>query len=417
MPNLIFSSIVHIFLGSWLVLNACQSSDSISQSNHLLSENLDSLLESSIQLGQIPGAVLLIAKDGEIMHHKAYGHAQLFEYGMNRLERPPVLTVDHRFDLASLTKVFATTLSIMVLVEQQRIVLDDPVHRYLPEFRDQHKDSITVRHLLTHSSGLHPWKPTYYHASYSDEVYRYICSLPLAYPVGLERHYSDLGFMLLGYLIEEVTGLSLDQFVLEEIYHPLQLYGTSFNPDANDGPFAATSHGNPFEKRMVEDDDFGYRCDESPDDFTGWRDYTLVGEVNDGNAFYAHKGVAGHAGLFSTATDLKILLDLLMNGGSYSGRRIVSENVIDTFLTKDQFDNGLGWAMSSSVLPVDELPQGSFGHTGFTGTYALAIPSAKLSIILLTNRQNLGVDASTHYPSLTNLRKDVVHIVISHFLE
>ncbi len=163
---------------------------------------------------------------------------------------------------------------------------------------------------------------------------------------------------------------------------------------------------------MVADDDFGYLCDEDPEAFTPWRDYVLAGEVNDGNAYHAHGGLAGHAGLFSTASDLQVLLDLLLNKGVYTGRRLLSEEVVETFLTKDRFGHGLGWAMSTDVIPVDDLPEGTFGHTGFTGTYAVAVPAYGLSIILLTNRQNVGVDASGYYNSVTPLRRSITELMI-----
>ena len=304
--------------------------------------------------------VLLIAQQGHTHHEKAYGAAQLFDYGGKRMNAPPPMTTAHRFDLASLTKVFATTFGLMLLVDQGTVDLDAPVFTYLPAFRGPAKDSVTVRHLLTHSAGLYPWKPLYYHARTPQETYAYISQLPLGYLVGKERHYSDLGFMLLGYLIEAVSGQSLDAFLSNTVYDPLGLKKTTFNPPPSGPPFAATSHGNPFEKRMVADDSFGYLCDEEPDAFQGWRTYVVAGEVNDGNAFHAHGGLAGHAGLFSTAADLQVMLDLLLNKGVYAGRRLLSEDVIETFLTKNRFGHGLGWAMSTDVIPVDDLPAGSF---------------------------------------------------------
>ncbi len=372
----------------------------------------DSLLQVAVDGELIPGAVLLISKDGQTVHEKAYGFAQLFEYGPERLDNPPPMTTAHRFDLASLTKVFATTFGLMLLVDQGKVDLDAPVHTYLPAFRGPAKDSVTVRHLLSHSSGLHPWKPLYYHAKTPQETYAYISQLPLAYPVGKQRRYSDLGFMLLGYLIEAASGQPLDAFLTTTLYDPLGLKTTAFNPPPEGPRFAATSHGNPFEKRMVADDDFGYLCDEEPDAFQQWRAYVVIGEVNDGNAYHAHNGLASHAGLFSTAADLQVLLDLLLNKGIHAGQRLLSEAVIDTFLTKNRFGHGLGWAMSSDVLPADNLPEGSFGHTGFTGTYAVAVPAHGLSIILLTNRQNVGVTDSGYYNSVTPLRKRITELMI-----
>jgi CubicO group peptidase (beta-lactamase class C family) len=383
-------------------------------SSHLLPAlvSADSILQAVVAEEHIPGAVVLIAQHGKTIYQKAYGSAQRYDYGLQRMDALLPMTTEHRFDLASLTKVFATTFGIMFLVDQQKVDLDAPLFTYLPAFRGPGKDSVTVRHLLTHSAGLYPWKPIYYHADTAQDTYAYISRLSLLHPVGKERHYSDLGFMLLGYLIEEVSGQPLDMFLTNALYKPVGLKMTAFNPPPGGPGFAATSHGNPYEYHMVADDDFGYLCDENPETFTSWRDYVLAGEVNDGNAYYAHDGLAGHAGLFSTASDLQLLLDLLLNKGTHAGQRLLSEAVVETFLTKDRFGHGLGWAMSTDVIPVDDLPDGSFGHSGFTGTYAVAVPAYGFSIILLTNRQNVGVNASGYYNSVSPLRKSITELMI-----
>jgi len=383
-------------------------------SSHLLPAlvSADSILQAVVAEEHIPGAVVLIAQHGKTIYQKAYGSAQRYDYGLQRMDALFPMTTEHRFDLASLTKVFATTFGIMFLVDQQKVDLDAPLFTYLPAFRGPGKDSVTVRHLLTHSAGLYPWKPLYYHADTAQDTYAYISRLSLLHPVGKERHYSDLGFMLLGYLIEEVSGQPLDMFLTNALYKPVGLKMTAFNPPPGGPGFAATSHGNPYEYHMVADDDFGYLCDENPETFTSWRDYVLAGEVNDGNAYYAHDGLAGHAGLFSTASDLQLLLDLLLNKGTHAGQRLLSEAVVETFLTKDRFGHGLGWAMSTDVIPVDDLPDGSFGHSGFTGTYAVAVPAYGFSIILLTNRQNVGVNASGYYSSVAPLRKSITELMI-----
>ncbi len=381
------------------------------QQQHLQAlHKADSLVQAAVHVDQLPGAVLLVAQEGDIVFQKAYGHAKRYAFGGTQLAAPEPMTTAHQFDLASLTKVFATTFGVMMLVDAGEITLDDPVHQYLPLFTGPGKDSVTVRHLLTHTSGLHPWKPLYYHASTAEETYAYISALALATPVGKTRRYSDLGFMLLGYLIEEVSGQSLDAFMQARLYNRLGLQQTGFIP--TEGPFAATSHGNPFEKRMVADDDFGYICDEIPESFTDWRAYVLQGEVNDGNAFHANEGVAGHAGLFSTAEELNTLLSLLLNHGVHEEQQLISKDVIEAFLTPTETGQGLGWAMAAPALPVDTPPAGTFGHTGFTGTFAVGVPSAGISIVLLTNRQQTNVGPDGRYMSLTSLRKSVVRAVL-----
>lgn len=368
---------------------------------------LDSLVNAAIVDSIIPGAVLSIFVENQEVYSQAYGWASSQDFGGSPLEQSEAMTTDHMFDLASLTKVFATTMAVMKLVNDKEVDLSDPIAQHLPLCEKPEWEEITVRHLLTHTSGLAPWKPLYYHASTSEETYAYICSLPLASEVGDERHYSDLGFMLLGYLVENISGMSLQNYLHENIYHPLGLKKTLFLPEDPTFKFAATSHGNPFERKMVEDPDFGYTCDENPDDFNDWRQRILIGEVNDGNAYHANEGMAGHAGLFSTADELQQLMQLLLKGGNAHQKNILDSQTIKTFLTKDIFGHGLGWAMSANTIPVSNLPEGAFGHTGFTGTYALGLPDRNASLVLLTNRQHLGVNEEGYYPSVTNLRRAV----------
>jgi len=367
----------------------------------------DSLIESSIGT-LIPGAVFLVARDGQVVHERALGFAQLNDYEGHRLASPPVMRTSTVFDLASVTKVMATTMATMLLVSRGRIDLDAPVSRYLPDFRGPHLDSITVRHLLSHSSGLVQWQPLYYHAANSTQTYAVIRDMPLQWGVGDARHYSDLGFMLLGDIIEHVSGQRLDAFLEQNLYRPLGLRSTTFNPKGHGfTEFAATEQGNVYEKHMVYDSTFGYRYLGDPTAWNGWRQYVLKGEVDDGNSYYANGGVAGHAGLFSTAADLRVLLDLLNNRGSYGGRQYVRPETIDTFLTRDKYQNYLGWQAPSY------LPPGSFSHTGFTGTYVAGVPRYKLSIVLLTNRQNMGPGARGYFPDVGPLQEAVARAIVN----
>ncbi|HEY0241415.1 MAG TPA: serine hydrolase [Gemmatimonadaceae bacterium] len=366
----------------------------------------DSLVEASV--GKLTaGAVLLVAKDGRVVHEKAYGYAALNDYGMKKLASPKPMTTRTIFDLASVTKVMATTLAMMKLVDQGKVELDAPVHRYLADFRGPRLDSITVRHLLQHSSGLVQWQPLYYQASNSAETYRAIRNMPLEWGVGTGRHYSDLGFMLLGYIVERVSEKTLDRFVDDELYRPLALTQTTFNPRRKSlTEFAATEQGNGYEKHMVYDSTFGYRYRGNPASWNKWRDYVLSGETDDGNAFYANGGVAGHAGLFSTAAELRVLLDLLVNRGTHSGKEFIGSSTVDHFLTIDNYGQYLGWQMPPG------MPAGSFMHTGFTGTYVLGVPKYGLSIVLLTNRQNLGTDARGFFPDVGPLRAAVGKAIV-----
>jgi CubicO group peptidase (beta-lactamase class C family) len=390
-------------------------------------ETADSLVAAAVRHGTVTGAVLLVARGGKILLERAYGFAELMELQADTASatavsgpyptavqvrrHPRRMTPSTVFDLASVTKVMATTMATMLLVERGQLQLDAPVYRYLPEFRGTHKDSVTVRHLLTHSAGLAQWQPIYYSATTSAEALSAISAQPLEWGVGKARHYSDLGFLLLGHLIERVSSMPLDQLVSAELYRPLGLAQTGFRPagcsDCPAGPFAATSHGNPFEYRMVHDTSFGYRYAGNPDSWKGWRPYTLAGEVNDGNAFHAYGGVAGHAGLFSTAGELAVLLELLLNGGEVAGRRLLHPQTVTTFLERTPYGQALGWQTP------DWTPDGSFSHTGFTGTFVMGIPSRGLALVLLTNRQHLGVDEDTRYPDLGPLQRSVVEAVLA----
>ncbi|HEY6088793.1 MAG TPA: serine hydrolase [Gemmatimonadaceae bacterium] len=367
----------------------------------------DSLISAAIGTS-MPGAVFLVAKDGRVVHERAFGHAQINDYSGHRLGAPPAMRTSTLFDLASVTKVMATTFAVMLLADRGRIDLDAPVWRYLPDFRGPHLDSITVRHLLQHSSGLVQWQPLYYHSANGAQTYRVIRDMPLGWGVGDARHYSDLGFMLLGYIIERVSGQPLDRFLENELYRPLGLNSTTFNPRARGfTQFAATEQGNVYERHMVYDSTFGYDYRGDPTAWNGWRHYVLNGEVDDGNAFYANGGVAGHAGLFSTAADLRVLLDLLSNRGNYHGRQYIRAATVDRFLTRDKYENYLGWQSPR------DLPEGSFSHTGFTGIYVLGVPKYRLSIVLLTNRQNMGPDARGYFPDLGPLQRAISKAIVN----
>jgi serine-type D-Ala-D-Ala carboxypeptidase len=366
----------------------------------------DSLIAAAVDR-QFPGAVLVVAKDGRVVRERAFGHAQRNDYDGRPVSGPRLMRTSTLFDLASVTKVMATTFAVMLLADRGQLDVDAPVSRYLTDFRGPHLDSITVRHLLTHSSGLVQWQPLYYHAANKAQTYAVIRDMPLGWGVGAGRHYSDLGFMLLGDVVETVAGVSLDRFVERELYGPLGLRSTTFNPKTRGfTDFAATEAGNGYERHMVYDPNFGYDYAGDPAAWDGWRRYVLEGEVNDGNAWHANGGVAGHAGLFSTAADLRILLDLLNDRGVHDGRRYIRAETVDRFLTRDAFQHYLGWMFPRG------LPEGSFAHNGFTGTYVIGIPTHRLSIVLLTNRQNVGTDARGFFPDIGSLQQAVVRAIV-----
>ncbi len=404
----LFSVLLLVFLGMGCSQRKAEQSRKV---GHISA--IDSLIQQEINANHIPGAAIQVKKGNSILHRAAYGYARKYDYDLQPLQNPEKMTPEHLFDLASLTKVCATTFGIMKLIDEGKISVDDPIYKYLPEFKEGAKSKITIRHLLTHTSGLPQWVPTYYHAKNRKDRYEYIAGLPLKWEVGQGRHYSDLGFMLLGDIIKQVTGQRFDKYVAEAIYQPLGLKHTTFNPlEKGFSKIAATSHGNPFEKQMVYDDEFGYEVDVDPQSWDGWRQYTLHGEVNDGNAWYANGGAAGHAGLFSTVGDLQVLVDLLLHKGQFQGKQIISSTVIDRFLTKDRYGNGLGWAMDKGIISAEGSPNGTFGHTGFTGTNIVAVPADSLSIIFLTNRQHVGRQENGYYFDLGPLRQQIFNVVV-----
>jgi CubicO group peptidase (beta-lactamase class C family) len=406
---------VLLFLCLFLISNV--SSAESGNKNAKLKAEVDSILQSQVDIGKIPGAVIMIKKDNMVICRKAYGFAQKFDYNHMLLPRPERMTVNHLFDLASLTKAVGTTTSIMLLADKGLLKPEDPVCKYVKAFNTPDKKEITIRHLLTHSAGLYEWYPLYYSASCKEECYRLIGELPLAFPVGEQRRYSDLGFVLLGQIIEIVSGLPLEQFMAENIFQPLGMRKTAYNPLENEklSKIAATSAGNPYEKRMVSDSTLGFIFKEiDPDKWSGWRTYMLRGEVNDGNTWYANGGISGAAGLFSNVGDLQKLIDMLVNNGMAGSQQFISSATIAAFLTKDEFRNGLGWMMDPANSFMRNAPEGSFGHTGFTGTSIAVIPRDRISVILLINRQNTGLSGEGEYYNVNPVRLQIFNAVLKY---
>ncbi|HEV2353047.1 MAG TPA: serine hydrolase, partial [Puia sp.] len=375
-----------------------------------LRERVDSIVGAAVTADLIPGAVVRIQNAGRLVYARAYGVSQKYDFNRQPLREAPAMDTNTVFDLASLTKVVGTTTSLMLLADQGRVRVDDPVSKYLPGFDTGEKQQITLRHLLTHTAGLYEWYPLFYRSSHHDSTIRLIENLPLRYPVGKQRRYSDLGFMLLGAIVEKVSGMPLDRFEAEYVFAPLGMTHTTYNPlqHGRKDDIAATSLGNPYEYRMTHDSSLGFLIPGlDPMSWNGWRQYVVRGEVNDGNAWYANDGIAGHAGLFSTAGDIQRLVDMLLNDGKVGGKRFISEGVIRTFLTADKFRNGLGWMMDPQNAFMKNAPAGSFGHTGFTGTSIAVVPQYGLSVIILINRQNIGLQPDRVYYNPNPIREGI----------
>lgn len=380
-----------------------------------LAAKIDSIIQKQVDQDKIPGAVIQIKMGKNSIYKHTYGYSQKYDFDHKQLDPLEKMTEEHLFDVASLTKVIGTTTSIMLLQDKGLLNVDDLVSKYIKAFDTPEKKEITIHHLLTHTAGLYEWYPLYYKASNKQESYKLIGELPLMFPVGGQRRYSDLGFVLLGEIIEIVSKLPLEQFMQQNIFNPLGMKNTTFNP-LSTGRFnkiAATSHGNPYEKRMVYDPTLGFKVKEiNPDQWKGWRNYTLKGEVNDGITWYANKGISGAAGIFSTIDDIQKLVDMLVNKGKVGSKQFISKEIINSFLTKDKFNNGIGWMMDPENPVIKNGPKGTFGHTGFTGTSIAVIPETNISIIILINRQNIGLLENQEYFSLSQLRQQVFETVL-----
>jgi uncharacterized protein YbbC (DUF1343 family)/CubicO group peptidase (beta-lactamase class C family) len=343
------------------------------------SQALDDAVNLAVEQGNLPGAVLVVGHNAQVVHRKAYGKRAL-------IPSPEAMTVDTVFDIASLTKVVATTASLMKLFEQGKFRLNDKITDYIPEFQGG-KSDITIRNLFTHFSGLAPDVPL------SQPWSGYQIGIRLAEttkpegPPGFRYVYSDINFLLLGELVHRLSGQMVSDYARQNIFLPLGMKDTSFQPAASLIPLIA------------------------PTERVSPNGAPLRGVVHDPTARNMG-GIAGHAGVFSTADDLARFAQMMLNGGELDGVRIFSPLTVAKF-TEPQSPpdqpilRGLGWDIDSphSGNRGELFPIGSFGHTGFTGTSIWIDPSTKTYVILLANSVH-----PTLRPALTPLRSHVATI-------
>jgi len=333
---------------------------------------IDDAVASSVQAGETPGAVVLVARHGKIGYWKAFGLRAL----QPQSER---MTTDTIFDMASLTKVLATTPAIMLLAQNGLLRIGDKVKRYLPPFTGGGKDDITVRQLLTHFSGLPPdfdlSKPWQGHDAALEELWH----TDTQTQPGTSFAYSDLNFIALGEIVRAVSGKSLDVFAEQEIYQPLGMTETTFHP-----PAAWIERIAPTESRARSLQYLKGGASEQEQQI-------LRGEVHDPTA-WRMGGVAGHAGLFSSARDVAIFAQMLLNRGSFQGKSVLSPMTVQA-MTSPQSPpgalpvRGLGWDIDTTYsAPRGDLFAGGYGHTGFTGTSIWNHPPTDTFIIILTSR-------------------------------
>jgi CubicO group peptidase (beta-lactamase class C family) len=319
-------------------------------------------LEQAIEKREIPGAVLYVGYQGKEIVHAALGYAHdPFKISM---------TTNTTFDIASLTKVCATLPSVLKLIEMGELTLDDPVSNFIPTFQNG-LQRVKIRHLLTHTSGLKPGI-NFFEGDYSmKDAVTEIGKLPILIEPETKVIYSDLNFILLGYLVEKISGLGLDVFAKKHVFDPLNMLDTGFNP----------TH---LQKETIAATEF--QQDQ--------KDY-IWGVVHDENT-RQFGGVSGHAGLFSTASDLVKYANCFINEGVSNNSAIFSPFTVRMSVknyTKDlNLNRGIGWQLidSESSPAGDLFPQNGYGHTGFTGTSLWIEPTNKLVVLLLTNRVHFG---------------------------
>ncbi|WP_241494886.1 exo-beta-N-acetylmuramidase NamZ domain-containing protein [Brevibacillus laterosporus] len=346
-------------------------------------DEVNQAIEQAIKDKIIPGAVVAIVTSGKRKIEQAYGHAYLYQNKAGKLAEMPIkMTETHLFDIASLTKLF-TAVSIMQLAEKQMLQLDKPVAAYLPAFACKGKQDITIRQLLTHTSGLAPTMRLYRIPGDREQRMKAVLMLGLKNHPGEKMVYSDLNYIVLGYLIEQLTGKRLDQYMQENLFQPLGMKHTGFCPKVHRQKIVATEQ-QPWTKRDI-----------------------IWGSVHDEKA-WALDGVAGHAGLFSNADDLVRFATMILHNGKARGKRILKAESVQEMLANQLSDTcpkqmGLGFERNQAWYMGHGFVTPSVGHTGFTGTSLLINQQQQSIVLLLTNR----VHPTREKPSLNALRQKI----------
>ena len=319
--------------------------------------DIEAAVADGIRVGAFPGAVVVIGTKDTVLLASGYGH---FTYSTDSRVPSADSTI---YDLASLTKVVATTASVMRLVDAEGLDLDALVQRYLPDFIGEGKEKVTVRHLLEHRSGLRAFLPLNDRAATAEEARHLVATEELRWAPGSRMEYSDLNAMLLGWVVEGVSGLPLDEFAAREVFEPLGMTQTSFRPAR------------------------GLRPRIAPVGL--WRGYVIAGELHDQNAVRLG-GVSGHAGLYSTGMDLARYARMYLNQGrDHDGEQRFSPGTVQMFTQRGYSHRSLGWEMNDTTEEGHTgrlLSDHAFGHGGYTGTSMWIDPGRDLFVIVLTNR-------------------------------
>ena len=382
-----------LMLVSWLTMGCAShvlhsgTPESVGMESSVLGE-VDSIAKREIDSGNIPGCVVLVARKGTIVWHRACGDRAISSEKVTN----SVLTI---YDLASLTKPVATTTAIALLLDDGKLNLGNKVIDYLPSFGAEGKDDVTIAHLLTHTSGLKPYldmsliEKEYGPGPNPDAIIQHICSLPKSYETGKSSVYSCLNFVVLARIAEEVSGEPMHRFLRRRVWLPLGMKETRF---------------------FLEDEQTKRAAPTAPD---GSADF--IGRVHDPLARYyiTPEHACGNAGLFSTAHDLAIFAQMLLNRGEYGGVRILKPETVDLLATvqtpPELPKRGLGWDIDSPYAPSargDVIPPNeSFGHTGFTGTSLWLDRKSQTFFIILSNRTHMEKG------DVAELRRGIANVV------
>ena len=318
--------------------------------------SIDRVVARGISAGGFPGAAVVVGRKGASVWEKGFGR---LTWSKSSAVVDPDASL---YDVASLTKVVGLTTAIMILYDEGKIDLDAPVKQYLPAFAGPNKDVVSVRHLLTHTSGLPAGRDLWKTAKNPQEARLMVIDAPMVCKPGFCYIYSDLGPVILGMIVENLTGQGLDQFLHERVFSRLGMTSTMFRP------------ADSLKRRIA------------PTEVTSPRGRALHGEVHDENA-YTLGGVAGHAGLFSTASDIAVFAQMMLNGGIYDSVRIVADSTVALFTRRTSGTRALGWDTAEGEGSSGKfLGSAAYGHTGFTGTSLWIDPEREMFVILLTNR-------------------------------
>ncbi len=353
-------------------------------------QNAETVLHNAIKSKIFPGAQLAVVQNGSLIHSSGYGN---FTYDPDS----PQVNGKTIYDIASLTKVLAAVPVTMKLISQKKLSLDHTLEQFFPQFTGNGKENVTIRHLLTHSSGL----PGYYQFFLDEQMHTkedilsYILNMELNTAPGTNFEYSDLGFILLSSIIEEVSERTLDRLVQSWFFSPIEMKSTRYLP--------------PLDWKMKI----------APTELdTIYRDRLIHGEVHDENT-YLMGGVSGHAGLFSTAEDIARYAQMLVDGGIWNGKRFFKEAQVQEFTRVQNIPEGsdmaLGWdtpSQSGKSIAGDYFSSGSFGHLGFTGTSLWIDPNQEIIIVLLTNRVHPSRKGKEGSKEMYVVRRDFYNAVM-----